>query len=88
MNSPVLPSHPLDAPGVVKVVLGQSASDALKGLGRHCFIVATMADSTAPEAAQDRMILHCLPITRERADAAYNVATGKMRAVTPRAPKP
>lgn len=81
--NPVLPP-PLDRPGVVRVMLGQAASDALKGLGKHLLILAAPADSTTPAEAQGRMVLHCMPITKERADAAYAVATGKMRAVTPR----
>lgn len=84
MNSPVLPRHPLDHDNVVKICLGQSASDALRALGAHCLVFASPADATAPEAAQGRMILLCVPITKELGDAAYQVASGKMRAVKPR----
>ena len=77
----ILESHPLDHPGVVKIALGQSATDALQAIGPHCLIVATMADSTAPEHAQGRMILHCLPCSKEALDGAYRVASGKARPV-------
>ena len=79
--SPILPHHPLDKPGVVKIALGASASEALAALGRSCLIIAAKADSTAPESAQGRMILHCLPLTQERSNAAYRCAIGTHRAV-------
>jgi hypothetical protein len=80
MNAPtILPRHPLDHPGVVKIALGQNASDALATLG-PCLVVATMADSTAPPEAQGRMILLCLPISKQAADDAYRVARGTHRA--------
>ena len=77
--SPILPRHPLDQPGVVKIVLGQTASEALHGLGKHVLVVATMADSTAPPEVQGRMILLCLPTTKQAADDAYRVASGAHR---------
>ena len=79
--SPVIPPHPLDQPGVVKIALSQASTDALTALGRHCLVIAAKADSTAPESLQGRMILYCLPITRELADDAYHVALGTHRAV-------
>lgn len=75
-----LSAHPLDQPGVVKIVLGQTASDALHGLGKHVLVVATMAESTSPPEAQGRMILHCLPVNKQAADDAYRVASGSHRA--------
>jgi hypothetical protein len=44
-------------------------------------VIASKADSTAPEALQGRMVLLCLPLTREAADDAFRVATGRTRAV-------
>jgi hypothetical protein len=79
--NPILDRHPLDHPGVVKIALGQAASDALAALGDFQIMLASKADSTAPEAAQGRRILHCTPITKELADAAYRVASGTHRAV-------
>jgi hypothetical protein len=73
--------HPLDHEGVVKIALSQSASDALAAIGPHCLIIASMADSTAPEHAQGRMILHCLPLAQELANDAFRVATGRARTV-------
>ncbi len=78
--SPILPRHPLDNPRTVKIALGQTASEALANLG-PCLVIAIKADSTAPEAAQGRMILHCMPITKELSNDAYRVARGTHRAV-------
>lgn len=80
-KSPILPPNPLDHPGVVKIALGQSASDALTALGPHCLVIASKTDSTAPEAARGRMVLLCLPLTKDAADDAFRAATGRMRAV-------
>ena len=87
MESPVIPRHPLDHPGVVKILLSRAASEALEAIGPHCLCIATKADCTAPPEAQGRMILHCLPITKEAADAAFRVASGMARAVRVKAPR-
>lgn len=79
-KSPILPPHPLDHAGIVKIALGQLASDALAALGPHCLVIASKADSTAPEAARGRMVLLCLPLTKDAADDAFRVATGRTRA--------
>jgi hypothetical protein len=81
MNS-VLPSHSLDHPGVVKIALSAAASEALAAVGENHLLLATKADATAPDAMRGRMIVLCLPCSREAADAAFRVATGKARAVT------
>ena len=86
MKSPILPRHPLDNPRTVKIALGQTASDALATLG-PCLVIATMADSTAPQALQGRMILHCVPITKELSNDAYRVASGTHRATKIKTPK-
>jgi len=88
MESPVIPEHPLDRPGVVKIALGRLASEALAGIGPHCLCIATRADATAPPEAQGRMILHCRPITKEAANDAYRVAAGTHRAAKIKTPKP
>lgn len=75
----ILPPHPLDQPGIVKIALGESASAALKSLGQHLLVIAAPADATAPEELRGRYVLHCLPLTMERADAAYRAATGRKR---------
>lgn len=79
--SVVFPCHPLDRPDVVKIALGRLASDALAAVGPHCLVIATMADSTAPAVAQGKMVLLCLPCSKEQLDAAYQVASGQKRAV-------
>ena len=87
MESPVIPRHPLDHPGVVKILLSRAASEALEAIGPHCLCIATKADCTAPPEAQGRMILHCLPITKEAADGAYRVVSGTHRATRIKAAK-
>ncbi len=87
MTSPVLPPHPLDRPGVIKIVLSEAATVALGAAGPHHLVVATMADATAPEHARGRMVLLCLPISKQAADDAYRVATGTHRAAKIRTPK-
>jgi hypothetical protein len=86
--SPILDRHSLDHPGVMKIALGQSSTEALKAIGPHFLAIITEADSTAPEHAQGRMILHALPCTKDQLDAAYHVASGSHRAVKMKAPKP
>ena len=88
MGSPVIERHNLDHPGVVKIALGQSASDVLAALGDFQLALVSKADCTAPPSAQGRRILHCLPITKGLADAAFQVVTGTHRAVKIKAPKP
>jgi hypothetical protein len=80
MNSPILPRHPLDHANVTKIALGQSATDALAGLG-NCLVILGKADSTAPEALFGRTILLCTPCSRETLNACYRIASGTHRAV-------
>ena len=77
----ILPPHPLDAAGVVKIHLGEPASAALKACGPFFLALVAAADCTAPPAMRGSMILLCLPLDKARADAAANVALGKARAV-------
>jgi hypothetical protein len=88
MNSPIIPPHPLDHPGVTKIALSLAASEALVAIGPHCLVIASRADCTAPEWAHGRMILLCLPLDKESADAAVSVALGKARAVAIKQPSP
>lgn len=86
--TPILPQHSLDHPGVVKIALGQSASDALAALGDFQLVLVSKADCTAPQSTQGRRILHCLPITKQLADDLFRVASGTHRAAKIKAPKP
>ena len=76
-DSPVIPRHQLDHPGVVKVMLSAAASDALRSAGKYHLVLVAQADCTAPAEAQGRMILHCVPLSRELAQAASDVALGR-----------
>ncbi|MEI6654162.1 MAG: hypothetical protein WCP45_05285 [Verrucomicrobiota bacterium] len=75
-DSPILPAHPLDIKGVMKIRLSAAASDALRGVGEHHLAVISRADCTAPAEAQDRMILHVIELTKELATAVSRVALG------------
>ena len=88
MGSPVIERHNLDHPGLVKIALGQSASDALAGLGDFQLVLVSKADCTAPQSAQGRRILHCMPITKALADDLFHVVSGTHRAVKIKTPKP
>ena len=83
---PILPSHPLDQADVVKIVLSQAASDALRSIGPHCLVMAAPADSTALEVAQGRFVLLCIPTGKAQLDAAYHVARGTHRAAKIKVP--
>jgi hypothetical protein len=76
----MLPPHPLDHPGVVKLLLSQAASDALAELGPFHLILASKADCTAPPEAQGRFVLICQPLDKATADDAAAVALGRKRA--------
>ena len=76
----VLPRHPLDHHNVVKIALSQAASEALAAAGRYYLVMAAPADCTAPESLRGRMVLLCLPLDKETADAAACVAMGTHRA--------
>lgn len=83
MNA-VLPPHPLDAQEVVRICLSEAASAALEALGPHLLVIATKADATTPEGMKGRYILHAMPTTPERANAAYRAAQGLPPAKAPR----
>ena len=75
-----LPSHPLDCPGVLKILLGQTASDLIAAHGDQFFAVVTHPDCTAPPEAAGRMILHVMPVSKDAAQAACGVITGTHKA--------
>ena len=86
--SPIIPSHPLDHPGSIKILLGQAASDILAAHGEHFLAVVSHPDSTSPPHAAGRMILTCLPLRKDALNAAHSVALGRCRAVRVKATTP
>jgi hypothetical protein len=81
MKSTIIPPHSFDQPGVTKIALSSAANEALAALGAHHLIIATKADCAAPDWAQGRLMLLCLPLDKRTARAAESVALGKARAV-------
>lgn len=79
-TSPIIPAHPLDHSNVVKIMLSRAASDALRGIGEYHLAIVTRPDSTMPQEAQDRLILVCAPLSKDRAHNASRVALGSHRA--------
>jgi len=77
----ILPRHPLDIDGVVKIALGSAASAALRAIGPRHLCITTESDATAPPEAHGRLVLVCLPLTRERAFDVSRVALGSHKAV-------
>ena len=77
----ILPPHPLDVPGIVKIALGRNATAALAACGPFHLALIAKADATAPPEIQGLMILLCLPLDKATADAAAGVAMGTHRAV-------
>jgi hypothetical protein len=91
--SPVIPAHPLDHPGVVKIALGRATSDALRDVSEYHLAIISKADCTAPAEVQDRMVLHVIQLTKELATAVAGVALGthraqRIKAATPPQPLP
>jgi hypothetical protein len=82
--STILPPQPLDHPGLLRFLLGPSASQALADAGE--FFVFQAYRSPKPEDG-GRFILLALPVSKEVADSAARVAMGKARAVAFRQPK-
>jgi len=86
MSSPILPPHPLDHPGSIKIMLGREASEAIAANGDFHFAGITHPDATSPPEANGRLILVCLRTDKATLDAAARVALGKARAVTIKPP--
>lgn len=70
-------------PEPVKIILGESATKALLEAG-ECFLI--VGKGSWPDSP-GRMVIHCLPIPKEQADAACHVAMGSHRAVKVREKK-
>ena len=88
MPTPIIPPHPLDHPGAIKILLGREASEAIAANADFHFAGITHPDSTSPPEAHGRLILVCLPVDRPTLYAATSVALGKARAVTIKTPRP
>lgn len=86
-GSPIIPSHPLDLPGSIKIMLGRAASEILEAHGERFLAVISHPDSTSPPEANGRMILTCLPLSITAINDATRVALGKARAVSIKNPK-
>ena len=86
--SAILPPHPLDHPGSIKILLGREASEAIAANADFHFAGITHPDSTSPTEANGRLILVCLRTDKATLDAAARVALGKARAVNITKPKP
>ena len=69
---------PGSAPGHVRILLSQSASDHLKATGESAFLIVGKA--SLPDDPT-RWILHLVPLDMKTATAACNVALGTHRAV-------
>lgn len=89
MTSPILPPHPLDHPGAIKIMLGREASEAIAANCDYHFAGITHPDSTSPPGSHGRLILVCIRTDKATLDAATRVALGTARAVpiTPAKPK-
>jgi hypothetical protein len=79
MSAP-LPRHPLDHPGSIKVLLGREASEAIAANGDYHLAVITHPDATSPQGHLGRLVLICLPCTKDQLDAGYRVASGTHKA--------
>lgn len=71
------PLDPLATPGLLRFLLGQTASKALDDAGEYFTLQAYQ--SPRPEDA-GRFILLALPVSKDVADAAARVAKGEARA--------
>ena len=80
----LLPPHPLDHAGTIKIMLGREASEAIAANGDFHLAMISHPDATSPPEASGRLILTCLPLSKASLDAAARVALGKARAVTMR----
>lgn len=78
--------HPLDHPGTTKILLGWEESEIIADLGPFVLMVAVTADATTPPDARGRIVLHCLPCSKEALDGAFRVVSGKARAQTIKTP--
>ena len=77
------PPDTLATPGLLRFLLGPTASQALADAGEYFTIQAKQ--SPRPEDC-GRFILLALPVSKDTADASARVALGKARAVTIKPP--
>ena len=86
MKSPVIPPHPLDHPGSIKIMLGLEASEAISANADFHFAGISHPDATSPPEAAGRLILVCIRTDKATLDSATRVALGKARAVATKPP--
>ena len=79
-TSPVLPANPGEPKGLVKILLSQAASDALKAVG-PCLCHSQFAPYPSPPSAQGRQVLICLPVSWRMLNDIALLVEGKARAV-------
>lgn len=79
-SNPILPRNQLDHENVMKILLSERASEALRAAGEYYLAIVTAPDATAPTEAHGRLVLVCVPLTKERAHDASLVALGRMDA--------
>lgn len=71
-----IPPHPLDVPGSMKIILGQTASDLIAAHGEYFYASIRRPDATSPPEADGRLVLIVIPMSREQAMDAGGVAVG------------
>lgn len=71
-----IPQHPLDVPGSMKIILGQTASDLIAAHGEYFYGSIRRPDATSPPEADGRLVLVVIPMSREQAMDAGGVAVG------------
>ena len=78
--SPVLPANPGEPKGLVKILLSQAASDALKAAGTCLCVSQYVPYPCAPEV-MGRQALVCSPITTVMLNDIHLLIEGKARVV-------
>jgi hypothetical protein len=86
--SPTIPRHPLDHPGSIKILLGREASEAIAANSDFHMAAIVRPDATTPPGHDGRLVLICIPATKEQLDQAYGVAIGTHKAVKIRKTQP
>ena len=66
-----------EEPEPIRIILGETASKALLEAG-ECFLI--VGKGSYPDSP-GRMVIHCVPVPKDQADAACAVALGTHRAV-------
>lgn len=87
MNPCILPPEPLSHPGTIRVLLGQEASDAIAANGDQHMACVIYPNAASPPEHHGRLILVCVPTTKERLHDAQRVALGTHKAVRIPTPK-